>query len=86
MPALYATLGIYPPEPCPARNPVSAPPEELEGSERRRRRRLALGLLKGALLVAAAVQVIRTDRRYSASLSGGGGGGGAGKGPGIGAC
>ena len=78
MPALYATLGIYPPEPCPARDPVSVPPEELEGSgERRRRRRLALGLLKGALLVAAAVQVIRTDRRYSASLNGGSGGGGA---------
>ena len=77
MPALKATLGIYPPSPARSGpSAAAASPEELEGSERRRRRRLVLGFLKGALLVAAAVQVIRTDRRYSASLSGGGGGGG----------
>lgn len=68
MPALRATLGtLLPPPPSPSMHDEYLSPRE---ARRRRRNRLLMTTIKGMLFTAVAVQVIRTDRNYSATLNG----------------
>ena len=65
MPALRATLGSL--LPSSSLHDEYLSPRE---AKRRRRNRILLITLKGMLFTAVAVQVIRTDRNYSAALNG----------------
>ena len=67
MPALRATLGSLLPPPSPSMHDEHLPPRE---AKRKRRNRLLMTTLKGMVFTAVAVQVIRTDRNYSATLNG----------------
>ena len=67
MPALRATLGTLLPPPSPSMHDEHLSPRE---AKRRRRNRVLMTTLKGMLFTAVAVQVIRTDRNYSAALNG----------------
>ena len=67
MPALRATLGTLLPPPSPSMHDEYLSPRE---AKQRRRNRLLMTTLKGMLFTAVAVQVIRTDRNYSATLNG----------------